>query len=276
MNTLSPDKTPYRVLFFAPQAYNFTIRLKGSIPRYLSWAFINLFTSLFYALHPTSLATTRSIWAAITMAFGILYIYEYGYMHNDAISTTHETAPSLRLNAQQTEYFTKKKNIIFATHSIVFALSLIVTYLLSPHTYTLYAIISAAAIPLLFWLYNHWYSIYKVWLYLPLVVSKFLPFVWLSNYEDTNLLITLIILVYPLEIWIERFSIEKYRFRFMSKLIRTERDKQPLRAIYYAITTPIVALLLQLTFNDIWLITPFIIFAIYRLIMYKISTSKQE
>lgn len=258
----------YKSLFFIPQAYNFAIRIK-SMPKYLSWLFINLFATTYYTLLPLFTTAThpfplRTTIATATLTFGIHYLYEFGYIYNDTIGTRHETNPTLRLTTSQQQYFTTHILSITLTRISIFILSMYLTYLALPTTRTIYAIVAATLCPLLFLAYNHWRSHHNVWLYLPLVISRFIPFAWLSPTDHTPTIALLLILIYPLEIWLERFSIEKYRFRFMRNIISAEQDKPAFRAIYYLIATTSICIYLYLHNLSRLLIIPFIIFAAYR------------
>lgn len=269
MNTLLPDNTNMRTLFFIPQAYNFTVRIK-TIPRYLSWLFINLFTTTYYALLPLFISPVhtglplRTVIATLSLTLGIHYLYEYGYIYNDAVSTRLETNPTSRLTPAQLRYFTSHSTSVTLSRITGFIICMLITCLALPSPHTLCAIAVATLCPILFLLYNHWRSHCNVLLYLPLVASRFLPFAWLSCHDITPVIAVLIVLVYPLEIWLERFSIEKYRFRFIRKIISGEQDKPRFRAIYYIFVTSLVAIFLHHCHLTLLLLLPFILFTLYR------------
>lgn len=259
------------VLSLQPQAYNYTIRLK-SISKYLSWLFINLLPTSFYALAPyISEGKTLPLQVMATFIvffFGIHYMYEFGYIYNDNIAIEKESNPSIRLTEHQLHFFKKNIGAIFAIRVAVFALCMAGTYALLPCHNTLTAIAIAIINTLLFYLYNIWRSRYNVWLYLPLVASRFLPYAWLVPKDFTTITALLLLLIYPLEIGIERFSIEKYRFAIIRNIIPSEESKAGIRALYYLIITPLTNVILIANHISPIYLLPFLLFMIYRITHY--------
>lgn len=263
----SKDKT-MASLFWIPMKYNFQIRLHNNYQKIISWLFINLFTTTYYALISKNIIDWTSIIALGIFSFSIYFLYEWGYIYNDIKAIQKEAEPTLRLSKPELEYGNRKYHQITLVRITVFIVGLLSTYLLLPSNNTLLAIGLAATCPILFLLYNHWRSKYNAFLYFWLVISRFIPFVWLLESDNYELKTLLIILIYPLEIAIERFSMPHYRYPIIKKIIPNETAKNRFRIIYYSVTLVIVGVLLYQSMVTIELACPFLLFWIYRCLLY--------
>lgn len=263
----SKDKT-MASLFWIPMNYNFQIRLQHNNPRMTSWLFINFFTTIYYALICTSVTHWTEIVALCIFSCSIFYLYEWGYIYNDIKAVQHETAPTLRLNKAEMEYGNNHFRQITIARFAIFTVGLLITYLLLPTTNALIAIGLATTCPLLFFGYNQWRSKYNAFLYFWLVASRFVPFVWIIESDQQVLKTLLILLVYPLEIGIERFSIPNYRYPIIKKIIPNEKAKPTFRVLYYSIALIILGYLLGTSSITLNLALPFFVFWIYRCVVY--------
>ena len=255
-------------LFWIPMNYNFQIRLQHNNQRMTSWLFINFFTTIYYALICTNAIHWTEIIALCIFSYSIFYLYEWGYIYNDIKAVRHESTPTLRLNKTEIEYGNNHFNQITIARFAIFTVGLLITYLLLPTTNTLITIGLAITCPLLFFCYNQWRSKYNAFLYFWLVASRFVPFVWLIESDQQVLKTLFILLVYPLEIGVERFSMPNYRSPIIKKIIPNEKEKPTFRALYYSIALIILSNLLGTSSITLEFALPFFVFWIYRVIVY--------
>lgn len=260
----SKDKN-IKLLFWIPMIYNFKIRLNYNLSKIISWLFINLFPTTYYALIGTENITFKEIIILIIYTTSFFYIYELGYIYNDLISIKKEKDPTERLSLEQKQYASKIYKNIKYFRSLIFIIGSAITIILSPKTNTIIAILISFICILLFKIYNNWRSHHNAFLYFWLVASRFIPFIFIFHNSISQYILytSLIILIYPLEIGSERFSMPKYRYPIISQIIPSEKSKTVYRFFYYLITT--IILTVTIGFNSI--IFPFYLFLLYRLIL---------
>lgn len=261
----SKDKNT-NLLFWIPMQYNFTIRLKNNLQKIISWLFINLFPTSYYALVDFENITTKTIIILITFTTSFFYLYEFGYIQNDLISTKKEKNPTERLSPSQKKYASENYNFIKYWRILIFVISALIIFFLSPTKNTIIAISISFICIILFQIYNNWRSLYNAFLYFWLVACRFLPFIFIFNNNSKQIILysILILLIYPLEIGIERFSMPKYRYPIISQIIPSEKSKTIFRFIYYLVITTILSLIIG--FN--YIIFPFFLFLIYRFLLF--------
>ena len=267
MTTNSTDRKMMS-LFEIPLNYTFTIRLENNRYKITSWLFLNFFTTIYYALICANSINLTTIIALGVFTLSIFYLYEWGYIYNDIKAIRHEIAPTLRVNNLALEYGNRHFAHITIIRFSVFTIGLLLTYLLIPTTNTLIATGLATICPLLFFCYNQWRSKYNVFLYFWLVASRFLPFAWLIESDQTMVKSLLILLIYPLEIGIERFSMPHYRYPIISKIIPEEQSKHLFRVFYYSMMLIVIGWLLSKSVINLELAFPFFLFWIYRCVIY--------
>ena len=260
----SKDKNT-NLLFWIPMQYNFSIRLKNNLPKIISWLFINLFPTSYYALIGSENITPKTIITLIIYTISFFYLYEFGYIQNDLISTKKEKNPTERLSPSQKKYASENYNLIKYCRILIFIISALIILFLDPTQNTIIAISISFICFILFQIYNNWRSHYNAFLYFWLVACRFIPFIFIINNNSSQLILhtILILLIYPLEIGIERFSMPKYRYPIISQVIPSEKSKNIFRFIYYFVITTI--LIFTIGFN--YTIFPFFLFLIYRFIL---------
>ncbi|MGN0187860.1 MAG: hypothetical protein ACI392_08990 [Paludibacteraceae bacterium] len=257
----------YWRLFFVPMYYNFSIRLTR-IDKVFSWLFINLLPTFFFALCVVKSITWQHVLATMLLWIAVYTLYEFGYIYNDVKAIEREKNPTLRLTAEQLTFAHKHFWLIFISRLLFFAFALAGVYCLFPTKNSLVTIVLACICPLLFYVYNLWRSETNVWLYFWLVVSRFVPFVWLFECDQNVLLTLLIVLVYPCEIAVERFSRPQKRFSLVARFIPDEHSKTTFRVFYYASCCLALGLANMLGYLDFILTMPFVLFLLYRVVLY--------
>ena len=172
------------------------------------------------------------------------YIYELGYILND-INAEKKDKVSLRLTTNQASTIQKNIRLIYITHFIPLILSLIILNI-SPifRLFILKHYISASLLSLIchtcFCIYNNTKYNYRIIIYPILQILKYTtPLVLLLSikplvlsynftlYGTTfdsyiSIIFILMIIIYPLEISIERFSMPTKRYRIIKKIIPDE------------------------------------------------------
>lgn len=254
-------------LFFLPLSYNFTIRLLRPDKR-ISWLFVNLFPTFYYALCSIGHISLYHIIAVMLLWTATFSLYEFGYIYNDAISIRSEHNPTLRLSADQSAFAQRHLSAVLLFRLAIFIISLFAVYCLFPTRYVLLVSLLSAICPVLFFCYNSWRSTSNVWLYFWLVASRFVPFVWLFPTPDNWLLTILILLVYPCEIGIERFSYPKRRYKYIRTLIPDEASKPRFRFYYYLVVSVLLSIPAVCHCMAWHMIIPFFVFLLYRVLLY--------
>lgn len=191
-------------------------------------------------------------------------LYESGYIINDTITIRHEKEPAIRLYKHNLSHFDRWKIGILGARLTYAAIALLCLYRLTPDSNTIIRIaLSLVTMSTLFILYNRCRSKHNVWLYPLLVSSRYLPFLLLCPHTWT--IYMLLFLSFPLLNALERFSMPRYRWPFMRRLIPDEPSKTRFRVAYYLLlsltTTPIFLLCKQ---PLIWLL-PIYILCTYRM-----------
>lgn len=260
----------YWRLFCLPMYYNFTIRLP-LLDKRLSWLFINLFPTIYYSLCAVSQITVYHVVALVLFWAATFFLYEFGYMYNDAVATLYDPNPTLRISESESLFARRHLCAIFLLRLMVFVALMIGVYALFPTFHTLIAIGLSCLCPVFFYIYNRWRSTYNAWLYFWLVASRFVPFVWLFDFSLLSiswLLTVLIIVCYPLEIGIERFSYPKRRFWYMRRVIPDEEAKPRFRFYYYLTVTLLGCVLSAFRLMAWQMLLPFVAFLLYRAVLY--------
>ena len=255
---------PYipNAVFYIPFAYYYAVRL-GTLPKLFSWMLIYLMPTAFYS----AVGYTGS-WPLFALNYGLILlavfsIYECGYIANDTLSIRHEEQPAIRLYDYNFAHFERHKETIFCVRLFYTVLSMTILDLLNGGPGTNYTVgFSITLMFGLFALYNHWRSRYNVWLYPFLVCSRYVPFMLLMPHPWEVWL--LLFLSFPLLNALERFSMPRYRWPLMKKLIPSEESKTLFRAIYYGVVLLLTFLLVQAKGYTYILLIPIMILCLYR------------
>lgn len=251
------------------------------------------------------------ILSVLLFTFSHYYIYELGYILND-INAVKKDKVSLRLTTTQASAIQKNIRLIYITHFIPLILSLIILSI-SPifRLFILKHYISASLLSLIchtcFCIYNNTKYNYRIIIYPILQILKYTtPLVLLLSikplvlsynfilYETTfdsyiSIIFILMIIIYPLEISIERFSMPTKRYKIIKKIIPDEESKKKFRVIYYFIISLITTIIYTaITINNIGIkqvgiihyitniiltLLPLYLFLLYRLLI-KASKTK--
>lgn len=256
---------PYipNAVFYLPFGYYYAVRL-GTLPKLLSWMLIYLMPTAFYS----AIGYTGS-WGLFALNYGLILLavfslYELGYIVNDTIAIRRESQPAIRLYDYNFAHFERHKETIFCVRLLYTVLSMTILDLLNGGLGTNYTVgFSITLMFGLFALYNRWRSRYNVWLYPFLVCSRYIPFMLLTPHPWEVWL--LLFLSFPLLNALERFSMPRYRWPLMKRLIPTEESKTLFRAAYYCLLSLIATPIFIWAERPLMWLTPIYILCIYRI-----------
>lgn len=260
-NRYAASAIPDRV-FWMPFAYLYRVRL-GTFPKLLSWMLLYLMPAAFYSAWGNPCPPLRFVLNFLLVLWSTFTLYETGYIHNDTFATRREHNPALRLYDTNLNYFYRHWKAVFACRAAYAVAGLTGLFLLNGNTPAFWR--TAAAILLiipLFLLYNHIRSRWNTLLYPLLVFSRYIPFMLLYPIDPLSVL--LLFLSFPCLNMLERFSMPKYRFPLMRRLIPEERSKTAFRVAYYALLTPLLALWFHAAGISLWRLLPLCLLAAYR------------
>lgn len=222
-------------IFYLPSAYLHRVRLERDLGRILSWWFLLVVPTLGYYLLAQSTWGLHALIAYALLAAAVVPYYELGYMLNDTYATRREQHPTLRISPEKMAYFYNHVSKIIILR-MVWVCSLLFIYGLwdewsLPAVYTMVGTLLLLPI---FLLYN-WLREGKAVLFYPVLVSSrylvFLIPLWGTVHLWKYAL--LMLLAYPIEICIERYSMPGRRYGLMARLLPNEGSKQGFRAAYY-------------------------------------------
>jgi hypothetical protein len=237
----------------------------GTIPKLLSWLLIYVMPTAFYAAIGYSGAPALFACNYLLILIATFSLYECGYIVNDTISIRHEEQPAIRLYDYNFVYFECHKALIFGTRIGYSLLALLAIYALNGCGTAPRIALSILIMALLFCIYNRWRSRYNVWLYPFLVCSRYVPFMLLSPHPWEVWL--LLFLSFPLLNALERFSMPRYRWPLMKKLIPTEESKTLFRVAYYCLLSLIATSFFLLKGESLLWLTPIYILCAYRIVL---------
>ena len=253
---------PYisNAVFYIPFSYYYVVRL-GTVPKLLSWMMIYWMPTAFYS----AIGYTGSWGLFVLNYFLILFatfsLYECGYIYNDTIAIHHEEQPAIRLYAHNFDHFARRHSLILGCRLSYSIAALTALYILNG--FTAWRVAAAVGVMCLcFAIYNRCRGRNNVWLYPLLVCSRYIPFMLL--YEQTGLTYLLLFLSFPLLNALERFSMPRYRWPFMRRLIPNEPAKTHFRVAYYALVLIIGCPIHYAIQQPLWLLSPILILGIYR------------
>ena len=202
----------------------------------------------------------------LLVLLAVFSLYELGYILNDTIAIRREEQPAIRLYRHNFEHFARYGRLIVLARFGYALIALALLYVIDDSLFTLPLVANILAIPVIFAIYNSWRSKYNVWLYPVLVFSRYLPFMLLYRIDGWAIL--MLFVSFPLVNMLERFSMPRYRFPLMRKLIPTEESKTTFRLIYYLIVLWI-PLLLPMPFSTAYVyMFPLELLCFYRLMLY--------
>ena len=225
-------------VFYIPFGYYYVVRL-GTIWKLLSWMLIYIMPTAFYSW--LTYSGSWQMFAAnyvLTLA-GVFTLYELGYILNDTVAVQKERQPAIRLQNRNFRHFEKHAWAIITVRVALAAAAFAGLWIfnrtgqVTDSTHLWFVSGSAVLMTALFGLYNSWRSKYNVWLYPLLVFSRYLPFMLLYRIDYWGILMLWI--SFPCVNWLERFSMPRYRFPVMRKIIPTEESKTLFRVIYYLV-----------------------------------------
>lgn len=189
-------------------------------------------------------------------------LYESGYIYNDTFSIRHEQQPAIRLYESNFAHFGRWSAVIFGIRVLYSLSALGMLYWLNGTVRCGYVALSIAVMTLCFAIYNRWRNRYNVWFYPLLVCSRYVPFMLLY---DTGMMPYILLFVsFPLLNAMERFSMPRFRWPLMKRLIPTEESKTLFRAVYYAAVLIIACLFIHAKGYDYIVLTPILILCLYR------------
>lgn len=250
-------------IFYIPTIYLFKVRLEGNIRKFLSWWFLLIVPTLGYTLLIDDSMSLMGLLRFLILAFSVVSYYELGYIQNDTLSISREKNPTIRLNDEDLDYCLTHLSHIFATRLIFVALLLGVYVMISPCGQALnVTLISFLTLLPIFALYNNIQGLASVLFYPILVSARYLVLISpCIGSQDLWLVTVLLLLSYPIEISIERFSMPKKRYGFMGRIIPNEKSKARFRALYYLV---ILILLTPVWINYPAYCLPILLIGIYR------------
>lgn len=250
-------------IFYIPTIYLFKVRLEGNIRKFLSWWFLLIVPTLGYTLLIDDSMSLMGLLRFFILSFSVVSYYELGYMQNDTLSLSREKDPTIRLKDEEYDYCLFHLPNIIVTRLIIVAILLIIYVVISPCGLALAVTLFSFLILLpIFGIYNNIQGLFSVLFYPILVSARYLvpicPCVGRQNFWIITLLI---LLSYPFEIGIERFSMPKKRFGLMARIIPNEKSKARFRALYYLV---ILILLTPVWINYPAYCLPILLIGIYR------------
>ena len=252
-------------VFYIPFGYYYAVRL-GTIPKLLSWLLIYVMPTAFYAAIGYSGAPALFACNYLLILIATFSLYECGYIVNDTISIRHEEQPAIRLYDYNFVYFERKKYYIFGARILISLAALFALYALTEDMIMVIRTGTALiTMSILFAIYNRWRSRYNVWLYPFLVCSRYVPLMLLSPHPWEVWL--LLFLSFPLLNALERFSMPRYRWPLMKKLIPTEESKTLFRVAYYCLLSLIATSFFLLKGESLLWLTPIYILCAYRIVL---------
>lgn len=236
--------------FYIPTLYIFKVRLERNIKRLLSWWFLLLVPTLGYTVLIDDSIGLMGLLRFLILVFSVVSYHELGYIQNDTQSISREKNPTIRLNNEDLNYCLTHMSHIFATRLVFVALLMIVYVTISPCGVALnVTLLSFLTLLPIFVLYNNLQGLTSVLFYPILVSARYLVLISpCIGSQDLWLITLLLLLSYPIEIGIERFSMPKKRYGFMGRIIPDEKSKARFRALYYLVVLILLA--------PIWIVYP--------------------
>ncbi len=258
-------------VFYVPFAYYFRVRL-GTVAKGLSWALIYIFPTFFYSclMAPNGL-TPAFLCNYFLLLLAVFTLYETGYIANDTFATQREQQPSIRLYEHNLQHFYTHYRLIFTLRILLVFCVLCILLLLHFSTQWCITCIAVLCIAPLFFAYNRIRHRYNVFLYPFLVFSRYLPFLLPYLTSANAYLVGWLFLSFPCVNAIERFSMPKYRYRFMQYLIPDEQSKSLFRVAYYLLIALCATTIALCAHRSLLPIVPIYILCVYRVIIYIIT-----
>lgn len=258
-------------MFYLPFGYYYVVRL-GTLPKLLSWMLIYLMPTAVYSFCTYKGGLTPFCTNYLLTLLAVFALYELGYILNDTVAIRHEEQPAIRLYEHNFRHFEKHMWLIVGVRVLYSLLALGALWWANRSwhvTDITHLRLVAGCIVLMmavFGVYNSWRSHYNAWLYPLLVLSRYLPFMLLYRVDGWAIL--MLFISFPLVNMLERFSMPRYRFPIMRRLIPTEESKTLFRVIYYLIVMWAPLLLpLPITMAYVYMF-PLEILCFYRLMVF--------
>lgn len=256
---------PYipNAVFYIPFGYYYAVRL-GTVAKLLSWMLLYIMPTAFYSAIGYSGSPIMFGINYLLVLIAVFSLYEYGYIVNDTLSILREDQPAIRLYEHNFVHFSRWKSLILIARLGYAIMAMVLLYTLNGDSvHTVQVELSIAFMCLCFAVYNRWRNRYNVWFYPVLVCSRYIPFMLL--YQQGWLPYVLLLISFPLLNALERFSMPRYRWRCMKRLIPDESSKTRFRVVYYALFLPLSCFVVYELEQPIWLISPIAVLFVYRL-----------
>lgn len=261
--------------FYIPFRYIHRNRLK-QWQKIVSWWILMILPTATYFLSWASSDMCHNLLNYILLLLMVVMYYELGYIYNDAITTIKEEHPTMRLSAEMLQYGRQHIGIIyFVRLLLVLTLMFALGYLNQWQEWIIITLVWVLLLQPIFLIYNTLRYQKAVFFYPILVSWRYLSFIWIGlhhwGWTDACFLL---LLSYPLEISIERFSMPQHRFDWLRHIIPDEEAKLHFRVIYYICTVSISAIIIGCKQLPIIWILPFAFLFFYRMIIWTMSSKK--
>jgi len=250
-------------VFYIPFAYYYTVRL-GTVPKLLSWVLLYLIPAAFYSAW--TYCGSWTLWTAnyLLVLLATFSLYEFGYIYNDTRAIRYEELPAIRLYRRNFLHYDRWHILILSVRVLYSVIALSALYCLNAGNERVWYVVAGIGLMCLFFdIYNRWRNRYNVWFYPLLVCSRYAPFMLL--YETGWLPYLLLFLSFPLVNALERFSMPRYRWPLMRRLIPDEQSKTRFRVVYYSLTLIFTATALYGSGLSLKGVIPIGILFVYRL-----------
>ena len=255
--------------FYLPFRYLHRIRLK-QWPKIISWWLLMILPTATYFMFFATNEWRYNILNYILLLLVVVMYYELGYIYNDTITTRSEEHPTMRLSAEALQYGRQHIGIIYLVRMLfVLSLMFVLGYINQWQEWIIITLIWVLLLQPIFMVYNTLRNQKAVFFYPILVSWRYLSFIWVGIHQSCWAdACFLLLLSYPLEISIERFSMPKRRMRWIRDILPNENAKLWFRVLYYICTICISAIMIWCKQLPIIWILPFVCLIIYRLLIW--------
>lgn len=245
------------IFLYIPFIYTFHTRLL-SLSSKISW-----FTTYLIPVFITCFYFKLDYAFLFLLVFSIYAAYEIGYIVNDCELTKKEESPTLRLNAEELEYYEfHKRNIFFIRFFILIFFIFLVFIFYNNLFFSL--LISIFLILITYVIYNRIRNNFNLPLYSILVYCRY--FIVFVLIEKSLVLAFFLYLIYPFCVTLE-FSTKK---RFKTSYFMKFKNFDKFRSFYYFLLLILAVFLYffsKLAYVDLFLYLSFY-FCVYRLLSY--------
>lgn len=226
----------------------------------MSWFLILPFPILAFSIMVNG---TSSVFSCVMTITAIYFLYEIGYIYNDAETIKTEKEPTLRLRADELEYYKKHKISIYLSRFFVASILILMTCF---EVESLIPMLVFLITPT-FHLYNHIRNNGTLILHFVLVTLRFsLPFYIISG---SVIAFSASLLLFPVINIMERSSEKKFKLEIAQKNILGNCKSG--RYIYYALSTIVLGIVWNFDVLIPYIFVLSLYFFVYRLLTNKIT-----